>query len=289
MAASAPETSSVRFYDQGFSFSKPGDYHLSLQLGTDALYTAVLHKKDNSYIGIEDFIFENALNINNAIHQAKDLLEKEKLFSMKFNSVSLGLINHDSTLVPNAVFEESRINDYLNFNAKPENGEVKFDNVVNINGKNIYHLPNGLLDLFQNKYPGINLYHFSTPLIENLLAISSGNKEQQVFVHIQYRHFEIIVIEDKKLRFYNSFQYQTSEDLIYYLLFVFEQLNIDRNTAKVSILGEVKKGDTVYSIMYKYIKNLNFVNRLDNFTYNPALNEVPGHFYFNIFSQYLCE
>jgi hypothetical protein len=43
----------------------------------------------------------------------------------------------------------------------------------------------------------------------------------------QSRSFEIIVIQNQQLLLFNSFEYLTPEDFIYYVLFTAEQLNIN--------------------------------------------------------------
>jgi hypothetical protein len=45
-------------------------------------------------------------------------------------------------------------------------------------------------------------------------------------VHFSEGHFEII-IQNQKLLFFNSFDYQTPEDFIYYVLFTAEQLSLN--------------------------------------------------------------
>jgi hypothetical protein len=49
-------------------------------------------------------------------------------------------------------------------------------------------------------------------------------------VHFSEGHFEIIVIQNQKLLLFNSFDYQTPEDFIYYVLFTAEQLSLNPKT-----------------------------------------------------------
>jgi len=48
-----------------------------------------------------------------------------------------------------------------------------------------------------------------------------------MFVNLDNKHFEIVVIANNKLILYNSFKYQTKEDYIYYILFTAEQLELN--------------------------------------------------------------
>ena len=85
--------------------------------------------------------------------------------------------------------------------------------------------------------------HFSSVLLENLLANEKNSEELKMYVHVANKHFEIIVIESGKLLLYNSFELQTKEDLIYYILFITEQLNLNPETFKLILLGTIQKND----------------------------------------------
>ena len=71
--------------------------------------------------------------------------------------------------------------------------------------------------------------HASSPLIESLSLQFKHDLGKKVVLHIQYSHFEVVYYKDGNLQFYNSFNYTTGEDLIYYVLFVFEQLGLNQD------------------------------------------------------------
>ena len=99
--------------------------------------------------------------------------------------------------------------------------------------------------------------------------------------------FEVLVINSGKLTFYNTFAYQTAEDFIYYLLFVFEQLKLNPETANVELLGELEKSSAVYQLLYKYIRNIKFGARPDAFDYSFKITSLPKQYYYSLFSQFL--
>ena len=54
-------------------------------------------------------------------------------------------------------------------------------------------------------------------------------------------HFEIIVIANKKLQLYNTFQFTSKEDFIYYVLFTAEQLKLNPEKFELLLLGSDRK------------------------------------------------
>ena len=84
-----------------------------------------------------------------------------------------------------------------------------------------------------------------------------------MFVHIADSHFEIIVIQNQKLILYNSFEYQTSEDFLYYLLFTAEQLHLNPESMKLFFLGKCTESDELYKKAYQYVRNTTLLDVSD--------------------------
>ena len=74
--------------------------------------------------------------------------------------------------------------------------------------------------------------------------------------NISFRNFEIIIVENNKLRFYNRFEYNTKEDFIYYLLFTAEQLQLNPEEFPAILMGTVDEKDDLFKIAYKYVRHV---------------------------------
>ena len=130
--------------------------------------------------------------------------------------------------------------------------------------------------------------HHSTSLLESLLGTFKNEQGKKLVVHVQHSQFEIVCMEGKRLLFYNSFRHQTSEDFIYYILFVCEQLQLNPEKVDLILLGEVEGSSALYQILHKYIRHIHFGVRSENVDYSYKLETLPKHFYYNLFAQYLC-
>lgn len=81
-----------------------------------------------------------------------------------------------------------------------------------------------------------------------------------MFVHVSETHFEIIVLRNQKLELYNSFEYKTPEDFIYYILFTAEQLFLNPENFKLELLGNISEESPLFQIAYKYVRNTALMN-----------------------------
>ena len=165
--------------------------------------------------------------------------------------------NNLSTFVPTALFDEDYLGSYLQFNTKVfETDFFTFDALEKYEMNNVYIPYVNMNNYFIDQFGTFDYKHANSILVNKLLDISKNNEELQLFVHVSDGHFEIIVIQNQKLQLFNSFDYKTPEDFIYYILFTAEQLHLNPESFKMELLGAIAEGDSLFSIAYKYVRNI---------------------------------
>lgn len=182
----------------------------------------------------------------------------------KFDEV---IVLHDSnldTFVPTALFEEEFLGSYLQYNSKVfETDFFAFDTLPNYEMNHVYipfvNINNYLLDQFST----FNYKHLNTILVSKLLELSKNKDEKQVFVHFSKNKFEIVVVHNQKLLLFNSFDFVTKEDFIYYLLFTTEQLNLNPEHIRIQLLGLISEDSELFEIAFKYIRNVSLLDVSD--------------------------
>ena len=266
-----------------------GTYHLSLLAGLDSFSCCVLDSKRSKYLALCNWTFQGVYNWPSLSDNIASIIKETPLMQYGYQSVSAAVMHNRSTLVPDALFEHGKDEKYLRFNhTLEEDDAVRTDQLKNLEAKNIYALPKSLERSLSSHFPNIKFMHHSSSFLESVLLQYKNLEQMKVVVHVQMSHFEIAVIEGKNLLLYNSFSHQTSEDFIYYLLFVCEQLKLNPEKLELVLLGEIERNSAIYSILQKYVRNIAFGERSDSFEYSPKFKEVPKHFYYNLLNQYLC-
>lgn len=274
--------------DDLFDGRQTKNYRLAIQLGPDGISAGVWDDVYNKVLVLERFAFEKTFNSNALLVLAHTAIKQSNILGYPYKKVSLAIVNTKSTLVPNALFDTNEKEALLKFNHPLEEGEIiVIDNLSNLDAKNIYAIPKVIEQQFKELYAHLNIIHYSSPLIEQVLITNKRNNVSSVIVHVRSAGFEVLVIDSGKLIFYNTFSYQTPEDFIYYLLFVFDQLKINPETINVELVGELEKNSPVYQLLYKYIRNIKFGSRPDSFDYSFKITALPKQYYYNLFSQFL--
>ena len=63
---------------------------------------------------------------------------------------------------------------------------------------------------------------------------------------------------------------------------------MDPNKNELYLIGNIEKGDETYSILYDYIRNINFAKISGKLSFSKELQKINKHQYFTLFSQILC-
>jgi len=274
--------------DETFDKNKSVFYQLNMQVSTDGIFIAVYDFGTLKYNAFEHFTFQNVFQLDNITDIIDDLSKESALFNLKYKKVNCLLTHNISTLVPNALYDDEKKKQFLKLNTDLNSLSIVLaDELKILDAKNVFALPVGLKSKLDYLHSNIVYHHFSSGLIESLLTQTKNQNKKQLFAHVQGSHFEAIVIDEKKLVFYNSFNYHTAEDFMYYLLFVCEQLELNPETIELVLLGEIESNSKLYSLISKYVRTIKFGERNDSNNYSYKLQTLPKHFYYSIFNQYI--
>lgn len=137
-------------------------------------------------------------------------------------------------------------------------------------------------NFFIDQFGAFNYKHASTILVQTLLNASKKQRDKKMFVHVSASHFEIVVVQNQKLLFFNSFEYQTPEDFIYYILFTAEQLQLNPEYFTLDLIGAITKENPLFQIAYKYIRNVSLID-VEDLRWNNYFTEAENRNHFILF------
>jgi hypothetical protein len=251
---------------------------LSIQLSLSGLSFCTLQREINTISSLKEINFEKKLNPFELLDQIKHIFNTEPVLQNNFNKVFIIHDNQLSTLVPKPFFSEECLADYLKFNSKILKSDyITFDDIKINDSVNVYVPYININNFIYDKFGAFTFKHVSSILVEHLLIIEKHSNIPKVYVNVSVSHFEIIVINNAKLILYNTFDYNTKEDFIYYILFTAEQLKLNPETFNLIFIGDIDTKDELYVITYKYIRFVFLGNRQDNFKYNIDAQPKTNH------------
>lgn len=278
-------------FDKALSIDGTAFCSLSIRVSTDGFSFCIYDDKRAKYVAIADWDFQGVANNLSLSNLLNDFLPSQEWLQKKFRKVAVFIENPTATLIPKPLFVKDKSREYLTLNHTITADDViKYDWLQLPEAANVFSLPKIIHTRLVQYFPSATIHHHSSSLIQTILLMSKNqSNETETYVNIRNNNFDIVIIRNNALLFFNSFPYNTKEDFIYYLIFVLEQLHLNPEDITVVLLGNVSKISSVYEITYKYIRKIGFGKRNDNFDYSYIFDDFPEHYYFNLIHAIHCE
>lgn len=245
---------------------------LSIQVSLSGLSFCILNYQTNTIEYLKSFEFSKKLNPHQVLDKIQHFIKTENELSQSFIDVLVIHKNELSTLVPEALFSDENLADYLKFNNKILSTDyLAYDTLSTNESINVYVPYININNYLYDRFGEFTFKHFSTIFIEQILKTEKNVEKAKMYVNVCNDAVDIAVIENNDLKLYNTFEIFTKEDFIYYILFTTEQLGLNPETLELIFTGNIDSKDELYAIAYKYIRFVFFSNRLDDFKFlDPA-------------------
>ncbi|MEL1253434.1 DUF3822 family protein [Flavobacterium sp. DGU38] len=234
---------------------------LSIQVSLTGFSFCCFDTLNNTITSFNEVIFDTSKKTIKVEDAYGEAFKKHPELKDSYDEIMVIHNNNLSTFVPTALFDEDYLGSYLQYNTKVfETDFFTYDKISNYEMNAVYipyiNINNFLID----NVGSFDYKHVNSILIEKILEASKNNDDKKMIVNFNPVHFELIIVQNQKLLLFNSFEYQTPEEFIYYLLFTAEQLSLNPEVFPLELLGTISKNDPYYAIAYKYIRNVSFVD-----------------------------
>lgn len=248
---------------------------LSIQVSLNGFSFCILNKETNTICYAKQVSFEKKQTPYKLLDKLKYQFDSLNIYNHNFETIHVVHENELSTLVPKSIFSENHLADYLKFNSRILKSDfISFDDLLNEALVNVYVPYVNINNFLFDKFGAFEYKHFSTILIEYLLANAKHASQASMFAYVNKSHFEIVVLNSGKLKLYNTFEYKTKEDFLYYILFVAEQLQLNPEHFKLEVFGEIRENDALFEMAYKFIRNVSIYKTITRKIEDPYSSEI---------------
>ena len=282
-------TSSITKTDACFSTAPASGYQLVVGLNGNSIQLLVFDPDKNRFIAFSQKDIQFTSGYQSYFEQIKNHLSENQLAGHQYKDVIVLWETQRSTLIPNALFEPAESETYFRFNhGAGTNEKILTDKLNTAEAYNVFAIPEGLEENLN--FTSFRIRHHASVFIESMMVFSKHNMlPKQIFIHVHATFFDMLVTENGRLLFYNSFAYKTAEDFIYFVLFVYEQLKLSPEHNGIILSGGILKNSGLFDILYKYVRNVDFAIPNEQFAGSYILKDIPGHTIQNLAGSVLCE
>lgn len=276
--------------DKAFDNEQTHLYHLSIQISLDGFYFSVLDIARGKYIvlnGHHFFLKRPRL----LLKHVSEVIDSEDILNHDFKSIEILYATRKFTLVPQPFYSRGSLDKYLWFNNMQEKGFVTKKNLLpKAACWCIYDIPQNLSEYLSAKFPKATVKHNLFPLVEGAIKRNHTFPERgQVHLNFFRDSFEMVIINGSKLINCNIFHYKNERDILYHVLFTFDQLKLSPERTELILHGQMPQVSPVYHLFKKYVKLTAFDKRDTTYQYSYTFSQLPEHYYSSLLSVYKCE
>lgn len=266
------------------------DYKLSILITQDGLSYSLYSISENKYYSLVSKTYQNKKDY---LKEFDEFISEEKLNYDKFNQVNIVTANNKVTIIPSVLFNDNDFKSIYNLNFEHDNNvNIFYSKLQKSSTTIIFSVENILLDSLNKHFSNYNLFSHSIPFIEinyTKNKVSENRDKTKMFVQVFESFIDILIFENENLLLYNTYTYKTSNDLLYFIINVFEQLKLSQEDTEVSFSGFIETDDLVIINLRKFVKLVYFESQSLEFKYFYKFQETLPHYFINFLNINKCE
>jgi hypothetical protein len=191
--------------------------------------------------------------------EATDFLKHEGLNDFE-GEVSLSYFGHKTTLVPQLIYGETNAKDVFEMSFGNSNHIIEHNRFFEQALVNVYEIEEWIKRFFVIRFPRINIQHETTHVLRGIFEKNTF----QPIIHVVAKNnrFILIAVSKNQLDFFNTFEFTTTEDLIYYSLHTVNNLNYDSKDWSLSWHSD-DEGDITFKQFLKLLQYSNITKKVD--------------------------
>lgn len=227
---------SIRFFPDGFSLFVSGDDRKTV---VSRFVSAQL-----SELSVEGIL---------------DLLSSQEEINLNFGTIRLIVESQNYTLVPAGVFRDGDESAFLHllYPELPHNLRIAKNELFPWNAILVYAMPVNLHEALRTTLPELVVEHYLSAFMSDNVPLSS---DTAFFAFLRGELVDLMVFDNGNPLLINNFQCKSVEDLLYYLLKIAGQYNID--TYRVPLkLYNAERVNGYQSVLEKYFSTCEIYNK----------------------------
>jgi len=255
---------------------------LSILFSQDGLSYSIMSIPDNKFLAL---VSMNYTDLHNSVSEAKNFFESEKLKSGKFAETVIVIADSRQTLVPAVLFEKGTEKAIWELNFLPDTTcSIHYSILPKSSNVVVFPVNTMLYNMLESEFGKFTLIPSSNSFIETNFTknkVSDNKDKTKVLVQIFEDFAELVVFDNSEIKLFNTFSYKTNNDLLYFIINVFEQLKLSQEDSELIFSGIIETDNLAVLNIRKFIGQVYFQSQNPDFKYFYKFQEIAPHYYYN--------
>lgn len=243
-------------------YSKSEQYTLSIRLSTDGFSFSIYNPIHDSTLSFFEQEIDDSVSLTANLKQA---FRELKFLTHPYKRVNILLTGKRFTLVPLELFEDDQAETFFHYNHPyRENETIQYNILKNQNLVVVFGMDRSAHSFLSEQYPQARFYSQVSPLAEYFSVKSRLGNSKKLYASLRSDTIDLYGYERGHLLLVNSFECKQTEDRIYYLLYVWKQLEFDQERDELHLTGLLKDKEILVRELRKFILQVFIMNPQTN-------------------------
>lgn len=250
---------------------------LHVLLGTESLSLMATHS-DGELLALDTWEYSNAHKPFEQVEQeARQIFQETPIFKLPFKTKYVALFHPNTTLVPRRLFQHAALPGYFKLMLKSTDLVFGYDELPEFDAYLVYATEKSQGALFSRFFPEAKIRHLAVPMLRYFRSLA-GLESHIIFVNLRHQVAQILVFERQNLLLYNTFQFTTATDLLYYVLLAYDQFRLSPKEIPLTLSGNIIKESELYQNLYRFIREIRFATPPVEYKFPADMAPLPGHY-----------
>ena len=234
--------------------------------------------RTNAADGERPIVFEPYI-VKGGISLAANLREALKMPELVPDAIrrSRILLDVPSMLVPVEQFSEEEIETIFNhtFPPRQERRDILYNVLPNLKTVCLFAINKDLHRVITDRFDDVQVIQAMTPVWNHLHQRSFTGRRSKLYGYFHDKRLDIFSFQQNRFKFCNSFEASHTNDILYFLLYVWKQLHLDSQHDELHIVGDIPQQEQLLQELKRYLQKAYAINPAADFQQAPA-TQVKG-------------
>ena len=246
---------------------------LTIRIGRGTLSFAMLNPaSEERPVIFEPYVVRSgismAANLREAFKKAQLLMDPPPRVRVMLDSQVL--------VMPIEQFDEQHIVSMYNYSFPQHSQDAVLYNVLpDLNAVAVFAINKDLRLVINDHFRDVQIVCANSPVWRNLYHRSFTGTRHKLYGYFHERQLEVFSFQQNRFKFCNTFEAAHSHDALYFLLYVWKQLQLKPEYDEMHLVGDIPDREWLLSELKKYLQKAYIINPSADFNRSPV-TEIKG-------------